>query len=105
MVDPVHSNQFNPDVDVPLGTIPGVQHYYEGRLFNPGAENFVRESDQTTPLLTVWGYGMMYKPNPFPPIAPPPLYAFQTSVTNGLGGVITGQIALQGLLDDGLQNG
>lgn len=76
-------------------------HYTEGDLFTPGTGNYVFELTTELPLQTVWGSAFLRRPNTFNPEQPPQVYARPTVVVNGLGGLVAGQLATQGLESDG----
>lgn len=78
---------------------PAAHHYYEGLLFDPGAENFVFVPGFELPLVTVWGNAFLRTPNVFNPVQPPQVYAPQNVLTNGLGGLVAGDVQLTGLIN------
>lgn len=80
-----------------LGEQVAIYHYHEGDLFTPGAMNYVFEPAFELPLVTIWGNAFMRTPNTFSVRQPPPPVAYPNVVTNGLGGVVAGQMILQGL--------
>lgn len=86
------------DVDPNSGT--GIYDYHEGALFSPGAMNFVFEPNFELPMVGIWGKGFLRVPNVFNPLQPVQLYSNPNIVTNGLGGLEAGQMALQPLLLD-----
>jgi hypothetical protein len=71
--------------------------YHEGDLFNPGATNYVFEPPFELPLVTIWGKAFLRTPNTFSPRQPEQTASVPRVFTNGLGGVVAGQIVLQGL--------
>lgn len=85
------------DVD-PTDKSGGIYSYHEGALFTPGAENFVFEPNFELPMQTIWGRGFIRNPNVFSPIQPQQVYSQPQISINGLGGIISGQMALQPLL-------
>lgn len=76
-------------------------HYHEGDIFTPGTGNYVFEYPFEFPLQTIWGIGFLRQPNTFPPVQPPQVIANPNVFTNGIGGLIAGQYALQPLESDG----
>jgi hypothetical protein len=80
-----------------LTTHNSVAHYFEGDIFTNGAMHMVYESVfERTPLQTIWGNAFLRTPNTFNPIHPP-TDNHANVVTNGIGGWVTGQMALQPL--------
>jgi hypothetical protein len=74
-----------------------VARYFEGDIFTNGALHMVYESAfERTPLQTIWGNAFLRTPNTFNPLHPP-IANYANVVTNGIGGWITGQMALQPL--------
>jgi len=74
-----------------------INRYFEGDLFTNGALHMVYESVfERTPLFTIWGNAFLRTPNTFNPIHPPDAN-YANVVTNGIGGWVTGQMALQPL--------
>lgn len=83
------------------GHYASVARYFEGDLFTNGAEHMVYESIfERTPLQTIWGNAFLRTPNTFPVIHPP-MANHANVVTNGIGGWVTGQMALQPLESEG----
>lgn len=79
----------------------GIYHYHLGDLFTPGAQALVLESPFELPLQTLWGFATLRRPNTFNPLHPNPYVAMGAVVTNGLGGLQTGQLMQQPLLEQG----
>ncbi len=73
--------------------------YHEGDLFTPGAGNFVFEPGYELPLVTVWGKGFIRNPNVFNPLQNPQVWSQPNVNNNGIGGLIAGDMELQGLLN------
>jgi hypothetical protein len=74
-----------------------VARYFEGDIFTNGALHMVYESAfERTPLQTIWGNAFLRTPNTFNPMHPP-IANYANVVTNGIGGWVTGQMALQPL--------
>jgi len=70
---------------------------HEGDIFEPGTGNWVLDPPFDGPLNPVWGNGVSY---PYVwMIEQQPVAAVNTVVTNGLGGQVAGQIALQPLIE------
>ena len=79
------------------GRATSVARYFEGDLFTNGAMHMVYESVfERTPLQTIWGNAFLRTPNTFNPLHPPTAN-YANVVTNGIGGWIPGQMALQPL--------
>lgn len=76
----------------------GVYHMHEGDLFTPGTGNWVLDPSQETALQTVWGHAFLRVPNVFNPIHPQIVFSDPTVVTNGLAGLIAGQMVMQPLI-------
>ena len=85
--------------DVDPTASSALYHYHEGDLFTPGAGNFVFEPNFELPLQTIWGRGFIRNPNTFNVYQPPQVWSPAHVKTNGLGGLIAGQVALQPLLE------
>jgi hypothetical protein len=76
--------------------------YYEGDLFTPGTQNYVFEpTTELTPIFPNWGNAFLRLPNTFNPEQPPQIYSNPNVVINGIGGLVAGQMALQGTESDG----
>lgn len=92
------------DIMAPPGgaaQISSIAYYFEGDLFTPGAQNWVYEPVlERTPLQTTWGRGFLRTPNFFDPIQPPQVYSNPNVFTNGIGGLVAGQMALQPLEEE-----
>lgn len=73
-------------------------HYHEGDIFEPGTGNWILEPTFDGPINPVWGNGVSY-PMVWSITSQPVLMAHPTTVTNGLGGEVAGQLALQPLID------
>lgn len=78
-----------------------VYYYHEGDVFTPGTGNYVFDYPYEFPLQTIWGNAFLRKPNTFNPLQLPQIYSNPTIVINGIGGLVAGQFALQGLETDG----
>lgn len=79
---------------------PGpLYHMHEGDIFEPGTGNWVLDPAFDGPLMTVWGNGDSY-PNVMHVTDTPVAIALPTYLTNGLGGPVAGQIALQPLVEE-----
>jgi len=76
--------------------------HHPGDVFLPGAGNWVYEpTTERVPLQTIWGNGfLVHWACYFKPLQPPQVYASQTVVQNGLGGLMAGQYVGQPLLYD-----
>lgn len=74
--------------------------YFEGDLFTPGSSNWVLDPSHETPLSTVWGHAFLRTPNTFNPIQPPQVYNVAMRPTNGVGGVVSGQMVTQPLSEN-----
>lgn len=92
--------------DMPVAggdVVKEIARYYEGGLFFPGTPAFVYEPVfERTALQAIWGQGFEYPANQFKVSQPPQVWSHPNVVTNGLGGLMAGQFALQGLeqIDD-----
>jgi hypothetical protein len=75
----------------------GPYRFHEGDLFNPGAENYVFDSPYELPMQTIWGNAFLRTPNTFNPLQSPQVYSWPNVKPNGIGGLVAGQMALQGL--------
>jgi hypothetical protein len=93
--------QLSSQVSLFPGHGAGVYAYHEGDLFTPGTQNYVFDYPWETPVATVWGHGFLRTPNTFNPLQPPQLYSHPRVYTNGIGGLIAGQMALQPLESTG----
>lgn len=69
--------------------------FYEGDIFQPGAENWVFEPQVEGPLMTIWGHAFLRNPNTFRPEQPPQIYSNPSITNTGVGGLVAGQIAFQ----------
>lgn len=79
---------------------PGpLYHMHEGDIFEPGTGNWVLDPAFDGPLMTVWGNGSTY-PKVWSVTDQPVAIAQPTYLTNGLGGPVAGQIALQPLVEE-----
>jgi len=72
-------------------------HFHEGDVFTPGTENYVFEYPFEFPLQTIWGGAFLRRPNVFNPQQPSQVQSNPNVVTNGIGGLVAGQIATQPL--------
>lgn len=90
-----------PDVE----NIPGGYSYHEGDLFTPGAMNYVFEPNTELPLMTIWGFGLLYPSGNFDPRQPAPPVSQNTIVNNGVGGLVAGTMVLQPLSMQGNEQG
>jgi hypothetical protein len=79
----------------------GLYNYHEGDLFTPGAGNWVFEPNFELPLITIWGRAFLSKPNTWPVLQPPQVWAQPTVQNNGIGGLQAGDLQLQPLLYEG----
>lgn len=79
---------------------PGLYHFHEGDLFNPGTGNYVFDPPFELPLQTIWGNAFLRTPNTFNPLQPPQIMAPPHAFENGIGGLIAGQLALQPLSEN-----
>lgn len=75
--------------------------YHMGDLFTPGTQNYVFEYPFEFPLQTIWGNAFIRNPNTFKATQPPQVYSNPNVMQNGIGGLVAGQIALQGLESTG----
>lgn len=76
-----------------------IYNYHEGDVFLPGTGNYVFESIYELPLVTIWGNAFLRRPNTFNPLQGPQVFAQSTLTPNGIGGVVPGDMELQGLLN------
>jgi hypothetical protein len=76
-----------------------IYSYHEGDLFTPGAQNFVFEPNFELPIITIWGNAFLRRANTFNPIQPQQVYAHQNVTNNGMGGLLAGDLELQGLIN------
>lgn len=83
----------------------GLYHFHEGDLFTPGTGNWVLDPSLETPLNTIWGRAFLRTPNTFNPLQQPQVYANQTVVPNGIGGLVAGQIVFQPLQEPAPEQG
>jgi hypothetical protein len=75
-----------------------VYTYFEGDVFTNGALHYVYEPRfERTPIVTMWGQGFLRTPNTFLAFQPPQVWSNPNVVTNGIGGIVAGQMALQPL--------
>jgi hypothetical protein len=96
----VNSPGSNLSAEVAKPPKQALYQYYEGELFTPGALNWVFEYPFEYALQTVWGNGFLYRPNYWNPLQPAQPYQNPYIVTNGIGGLVAGQLASQPLLTD-----
>jgi hypothetical protein len=83
----------------------GIYNFYQGDVITAGAaETAVFEPVFELPLVTIWGKGFVRgldnNPNVFAPFQPNQVIANPNIVTNGLGGPMAGQMALQPLMSN-----
>jgi len=76
-----------------------IYNYHEGDLFTPGSGNYVFEPIFELPLITVWGRAFLRMPRVFNPIQPPQVWVQSTVNPNGIGGIVAGDMELQGLIN------
>lgn len=82
-------------------TARSIARFFEGDLFTPGAQNYVYEPVfERTPLQTIWGAGFLRTPNTFSPIQSPQVWSQPNVFTNGIGGLVAGQLVLQPLEEE-----
>lgn len=83
----------------------GFYTLHEGDLFTPGTQNWVLEPKYDLPVMTIWGNGFLRRANTFNPVQPPQIYATFGTPTDGIGGQIAGQIAMQPLIEPAPEQG
>jgi hypothetical protein len=76
-----------------------IYQYHEGDLFTPGSQNFVFESIFELPIQTIWGNAFLRRANTFNPIQPPQVFSQPNVMTNGIGGIVAGDIEFQNLIN------
>lgn len=87
------------DPDEVINQRPGpLYHMHEGDIFEPGTGNWVLDPAFDGPLQTVWGNGDGY-PKVWSVTNQPVAIALPRYFTNGIGGTIAGQLALQPLIN------
>jgi hypothetical protein len=95
-----------PEHEVVTGlTADAIARYHEGDVFFPGAQNYVYEPTlERTAIQGMWGRAFLRTPNTFNPFQHPQVYSHPNVKTNGIGGLVAGQLVGQPLLD-GIETG
>jgi hypothetical protein len=90
---------------VPAEGTKALYHHHEGDVFTPGAQNYAFDAFQELPMQTIWGNGFLRSPNTFSPRQPVPIAFIPPGTAyvriNGIGGLISGQVATQPLESNG----
>ena len=92
---------FSSSMEVVTPGPKALYHYHEGDLFTPGTQNYVFDYPFEFPLQTIWGNAFLRRPNVFNPLQPRQIQSDPNIVTNGIGGLVAGQIATQPLESEG----